>query len=256
MDMLVRTIPFPLPYLHMTNEIVVANKDIESKIIMIRGVHVILDRDLAALYEVATKALNQAVKRNLARFPDEFAFLLSDDEMNELVTNCDRFASMKHSSVPMRAFTDHGVIMLASVLKSETASRVSVQIVRAFVAMRKFIASIAPTLSRIDAIERRQIVDQSRNVEKFDTIFKAMDGGDFPPQKVFYEGKHYDAYSFDKKLVRKATKSIVLVDGYCDDVTLDILLNKRGDGRLHYGHHVRQDRRGRREDADRRVAYG
>ena len=80
----------------------------------------------------------------------------------------------------------------------------------------------------LETVERRQIVDQARNEERFDTIFKAMDGGDFPSQKVFYEGRHYEAYSFAKKLVRKAVKSIVLVDGYCDDVTLDVLLNKRG----------------------------
>jgi hypothetical protein len=90
-------------------------------------------------------------------------------------------------------------------------------------------------MARLDAMERRQITDQQhndetqqRNEERFETIFKAMDGGDFPPQKVFFEGKHYDAYSFARKLVRKAAKSIVLVDGYCDDVTLDILANKRG----------------------------
>ena len=94
--------------------------------------------------------------------------------------------------------------------------------------MRKALASIAPILNRIDAVERRQITDQSRNEERFDTIFKAMDGGDFPPQKVFFDGRHYEAYSFVKKLVGKAAQSILVVDGYCDDVTLDILASKRG----------------------------
>ena len=155
-------------------------------------------------------------------------FPLSRNEMNELVANCDRFTRMKHSSVPMTAFTEHGIIMLASVLKSGIAIETSIRITNAFVAMRKAIASIAPILARIETAERRQITDQARNEERFDTIFKAMDGGDFPPQKVFYEGRHYEAYSFAKKLVRRATKSIVLVDGYCDDVTLDILLHKRG----------------------------
>ena len=101
-------------------------------------------------------------------------------------------------------------------------------IINVFVAMRKALASVAPIITRLEIAERRQIIDQQRNEERFDTIFKAMDGGDFPPQKVFFEGKHYDAYSFAKKLVRRATKSIVLVDGYCDDVTLDILAAKRG----------------------------
>ena len=201
---------------------------IKSRIFTIRGVQVVLDRDLAELYGVQTKVLNQAVKRNANRFPSEFMFALAKDEAEELVTNCDRFASVKHSSVPMRAFSEHGVIMVASVLKSEIAAQISVRIARVFVAMRKALASIAPMMARLEVAERRQIVDQQRNEERFDTIFKAMDGGEFPPQKVFFEGKHYDAHSFAKKLMRKAAKKIVLVDGYCDEVTLDILAQKKG----------------------------
>ena len=208
---------------------------IKSRIFTVRGIQVVLDRDLAELYGVQTKVLNQAVKRNASRFPSEFMFVLAKDEMEELVTNCDRFASMKYSSVPMRAFSEHGVIMVASVLKSEIAAQISVRITRVFVAMRRALSSIAPILMRLDTVERRQITDQTRNdenqqrnEERFDTIFKAMDGGDFPPQKVFFDGKHYDAYSFARKLVRKAKKNIVLVDNYCDDVTLDILSQKCG----------------------------
>ena len=208
---------------------------IKSRIFTVRGIQVVLDRDLAELYGVQTKVLNQAVKRNASRFPSEFMFVLAKDEMEELVTKCDRFASMKHSSVPMRAFSEHGVIMVASVLKSEIAAQISVRITRVFVAMRRALSSIAPILMRLDTVERRQIADQTRNdenqqrnEERFDTIFKAMDGGDFPPQKVFFDGKHYDAYSFARKLVRKAKKNIVLVDNYCDDVTLDILSQKCG----------------------------
>ena len=201
---------------------------IKSRIFTIRGVQIVLDRDLAELYGVQTKVLNQAVKRNANRFPPEFMFALAKDETEELVTNCDRFRSVRHSSVPMRAFSEHGVIMVASVLKSDIAAQVSIRIAKAFVAMRKALASIAPIMARLEVAERRQIVDQQRNEERFDTIFKAMDGGDFPPQKVFFDGRHYDAHSFAKKLVRKATKKIVLVDGYCDEVTLDILAQKKG----------------------------
>ena len=208
---------------------------IKSRIFTVRGLQVVVDRDLAELYGVQTKVLNQAVKRNANRVPPEFMFVLAKDETEELVTNCDRFASMKHSSVPMRAFSEHGVIMVASVLKSDIAAQISVKITRVFVAMRKALASIAPILMRIDNVEQRQIADrtrneenQRRNEERFDTIFRAMAGGDFPPQKVFFEGKHYDAYSFAKKLVRKAAKKIVLVDGYSDEVTLDILSQKKG----------------------------
>lgn len=164
-------------------------------------------------------------------------FQLSHDEMenwkSQFVTsnlsNEDEAGLRMGLRRPPYAFTEQGIAMLSAVLRSATAIEVSVRIMKIFVAMRKALASVAPILSRLDVVERRQITDQSRNEERFDTIFKAMDGGDFPPQKVFYDRKHYEAYSFVRKLVRKAMKSIVLVDGYCNEVTLDILSNKRGD---------------------------
>ena len=207
---------------------------IKSRILTIRGVQVILDRDIAFLYGVETKVLNQAVKRNRERFPDRFMFQLTEEELgnwkSQIVTSnpsLEQTIKMGVRRAPY-AFTEQGVAMLSAVLKSETAIRVSIQIMDAFSAMRRALASIAPILSRLDVVERRQITDQQRNEERFDTIFKAMDGGDFPPQKVFFDGKHYDAYSFARKLVRKAKKNIVLVDNYCDDVTLDILSQKCG----------------------------
>ena len=129
---------------------------IKSRIFTIRNVQVVLDRDLAELYGVQTKVLNQAVKRNANRFPQEFMFALAEDETKELVTNCDRFRSLRHSSVPMRAFSEHGVIMVASVLKSDIAAQVSVRIARAFVAMRKALASVAPIITRLEIAERRK----------------------------------------------------------------------------------------------------
>ena len=227
---------------------------IKSRIFTIRGVQVMLDRDLAALYGVQTRVLNQAVKRNVARFPSNFMFQLSAEETEyvrphfmpvDLAVSdvpCPRSQSVtlkggRGSNVKYLpyAFTEQGVAMLSAVLRSATAVEVSVRIMNIFVAMRRALASIAPMLARLDTVERRQITDQARNdenqrrnEERFDTIFKAMDGGDFPLQKVFFNGKHYDAFSFARKLVRKATKSIVLVDNYCDDITLDILSQKRG----------------------------
>ena len=130
---------------------------IRSRIFTIRGIQVMLDRDLAELYGVPTKRLNEQVRRNAERFPDDFMFHLSKSEMSELVANCDRFNKMKHSSVPMTAFSEHGIIMLASVLKSGVAIEASIRITHAFVAMRRALASIAPLLSRIEATERRQL---------------------------------------------------------------------------------------------------
>lgn len=112
---------------------------VENRILTIRGVQVILDRDLADLYGVETKVLNQSVKRNIERFPEHFRFQLSKYEMDELVTNCDRFKNLKHSTVCSFAFTEQGVAMLASVLRSETAIRVSIRIMDAFVSMRHFL---------------------------------------------------------------------------------------------------------------------
>ena len=210
-----------------------ADAAIKSRIFTIRGVQVMLDRDLAELYGVSTKALNQAVKRNIRRFPDDFMLQLRKEDVENLRS---QFVTSSWGGLRYMpyAFTEHGVIMLASVLKSETAIVESVRITKVFVAMRKAIASIAPVMARIAETERLQLeeraarlTDQQRNEERFDTIFKAMDGGEFPPQKVFFDGRHYEAYSFAKKLVGKATKSILLVDGYCDDVTLDILSAKR-----------------------------
>ena len=206
---------------------------IQSRILTIRGVQVMLDRDLAALYGVSTSRLNEQVKRNIERFPERFMFQLSRYECENLMS---QFATSSWGGVRKLpfAFTEHGIIMLASVLKSNMAVNASIKITDAFVAMRKAIASIAPVMARLAETERLQLeeksarlADQQRNEERFDMIFKAMDGGDFPPQKVFFDGRHYEAYSFVKKLVGKADQSILLVDGYCDDVTLDILASKR-----------------------------
>lgn len=215
--------------------------DIRSRIFTIRGVQVMLDRDLALLYGVETRALNQAVKRNSDRFPPDLAFQVDFGEVAEAIGRSASAAEGSRSqfvtlnkgrggNIKYRpyAFTEHGILMLASVLRSPEATQIGLGIVRAFVAMRKALASVAPILTRLEAAERRQITDQARNEERFGTIFRAMDGGGFPPQKVFFEGKHYDAWSFARKLVRRAAESIVLVDGYCDDATLDILVQKRG----------------------------
>ena len=209
----------------------VSNSDmIRSRIFTIRGVQVMLDRDLAELYGVATKALNQAVKRNIERFPSEFSFLLSSDEMRELVTNCDRFQTVKHSTVPMRAFTEHGIIMLASTLKSDAATQASIRITRAFVAMRRALASIAPLLARIEATERRQLKledSQVRNEERFKLILDAMQDKKFPPQKVFFDGQVYDAFEQMKKFVRMAKKELIIIDPYFADSVLPLIAQKR-----------------------------
>lgn len=208
----------------MTTEIAALDNDVKSLILTIRGVQVMLDRDLAMLYGVTTKRLNEQVKRNLARFPDTFRFVLSSEEMDELVANCDRFKMMKHSSVPMCAFTEHGIIMLVSVLKSDVAVEASIRITKTFVAMRKALASVAPILNWLETVERRQIVDQARNEERFDTIFKAMDGGDFPPPAKV-TGAFHDRFLIvdDKNLYHFGASLKDLGRKYCAVTKMDAM---------------------------------
>ena len=165
----------------MPNEAALSANDdiIRSLILTMRGVQVILDRDIAKLYGVETKVLNQAVKRNRERFPDRFMFRLTGEDIPGLrsqIVTLDKGQGQHLKYMPY-AFTEQGVAMLSSVLKSDTAIRVSIQIMDAFSAMRRALASVTPILSRLDVVERRQIADQSRNEERFETIFKAMDGG-------------------------------------------------------------------------------
>ena len=228
---------FPSEIVGMT-DIVARDIDdafIKSRIYTVRSVQVIIDRDLASLYGVEAKYLNRQVKRNIERFPEDFMFQLTKEECLRCQIVTLNEGQGQHLKYMPYAFTENGIAMLSGVLRSHTAIEINIKIMRVFNAMRRALASMAPILERIAETERRQledrakqIADQSRNEERFDTIFKAMDGGDFPPQKVFFEGKHYDAYSFAKKLVRRAAKKIVLVDGYSDEVTLDILSQKKG----------------------------
>lgn len=203
------------------NALTPVESTIQQKIFTIRHVQVMLDRDLAELYEVDTKRLNEQVKRNMARFPESFRFQLTVDEKNELVANCDRFASLKHSSSLPYAFTEQGVSMLSAVLKSETAISVSIRIIETFVAMRRFMSQHALVFERMDAIERKQYATDS----KVDAILDALEASRAQPtaQGVFYNGQIFDAYNFVSDLVRSAKQRIVLVDNYIDDTTLTLL---------------------------------
>lgn len=143
------------------------NEPVESLILYLRGQKVMLDADLARLYGVTTKALNQAVKRNIDRFPDDFMFQLSKSEKSELVTNCDRFNNLKYSSSLPYAFTEHGSVMLASVLNNPLAIKVSVTIVRAFIRFREMLLTNQELHLRLDALE-------SRYDEQFTIVFDAI----------------------------------------------------------------------------------
>lgn len=198
---------------------------IVNRILTLQGKQVMIDRDLAELYNVDTKALNQAVKRNIDRFPQHFRFQLSEEEKDRLVTNCDRFGSMKHSSVNPFAFTEQGVAMLSAVLRSKTAVDTSIRIIDAFVAMRNFMINNASVFQRMDRIEMKQL----KTDEKIDAILDRLNQRKEPEQGVFFNGQIFDAYVFVSRLIRKADYRIAVIDSYIDDSVL-VQLSKRKPG--------------------------
>ncbi len=149
---------------------VIATQDIFNYILLIRQEKVILDADLALLYGVPTKVFNQAVKRNLQRFPQDFMFQLTEEEKNELVTNCDRFKNLKHSTTLPHAFTEHGTVMAASVINSKRAVEVSIYIVRAFVQMRQMLSQHKEVLRKLSDLEQKVTVHDSH----IKSLFNAM----------------------------------------------------------------------------------
>ena len=197
-------------------------EEIRSKIYTIRGLQIMVDRDLASLYDVETRVLNQAVKRNSERFPDEYCFQLNDEEFSNwksqiVMSNEDRMGLRR----PPYAFTEQGISMLSAVLKSKTAIKVSISIINAFVAMRRFIASNANVFQRLDVVEMRQIEHKAETNQKFEQIFNAIEIQSIKPkQGIFFDGQIFDAYQFVSDLIRTAQESIIIIDNYVDDTVL------------------------------------
>jgi len=197
---------------------------IQRKIYTIRGTQVMLDRDLAELYQVKAIRLREQVKRNSERFPEEFMFQLTEKEVEVMVSQ-NAIPSKQHlgGSLPY-AFTEQGVAMLSAVLKSETAVKISVQIMNAFVAMRRFLVQNAGVFQRLDKLELKQIETD----EKINQIFDAMQSKNLEPkQGIFFDGQIFDAHKFVSSLVRKADKSILLIDNYIDETVLDLFSKKK-----------------------------
>lgn len=163
---------FPVP--PQMSRPLVPVESVQGRILTLRGQRIIVDADLAALYEVPTKALNQAVKRNADRFPEDFAFRLDTEEVRELVTNCDRFGRLKHSSTLPLAFTEHGAIAAAFVLNSPRAIQISAYVVRAFVQLRRMASEVASLSQRLETLEQ----DTARRFQdhdgKLQAIFQAL----------------------------------------------------------------------------------
>jgi len=195
---------------------VVQNEYIENKIIVIRNKQVILDRDIASLYGVETKRLNEQVKRNIDRFPESFCFQLTKTDTENLRSQIATSSWGGRRTLPY-AFTEQGVAMLSAVLKSDTAIKVSVQIINAFVAMRRFLVTNAQVFQRLDTLEIKQIETD----KKLNHVLDAIESKDIQPkQGIFFDGQVFDAYVFINDLVRSAKKSIVLIDNYIDESVL------------------------------------
>ena len=173
----------------MGKESVVPVERIEKSILLIRGQKVILDTDLAGLYGVSTKALNQAVKRNRDRFPEDFMFRLTKEEKKELVTNCDRFRNLKHSIELPSAFTEHGTVMAANVLRSHRAIEISIFVVRAFVKLREMLRSHQELAQKLAELEQKVASHDVHIQSLFEAIRQLMTPSPAPRRRIgFQEG--------------------------------------------------------------------
>lgn len=210
----------------MTQHELISSDGIQSRIYTIRGLQVMIDNDLADIYGVEVKRLNEQVKRNTERFPTEFCFQLSEEERQNLKSQYATSSWGGRRTKPY-AFTEQGVAMLSGVLKSETAVRTSIQIINAFVAMRRFIATNAQVFQRLGAVERKQIEYKVETDQKFEQIFNAIEERSIKPkQGIFFDGQIFDAYRFVSDLFRTAKKSIIIIDNYIDDTVLTHLTKR------------------------------
>jgi hypothetical protein len=229
---------------------------LEKRIYTIRGMQVMLDSELAEIYQVETKVFNQAVKRNKERFPESFRFQLTEAEysflrsqfstLNDATDLRSQIATSssqdslrsqtvtlengrgKHRKYLPYVFTEQGVAMLSAVLNSETAIQTSIQIINAFVSMRQFFAHNANLFNRRDMVEKRQLGHETKTDEKFEQLFNALEGNaPKPRQGIFYDGEIFDAYVFIADLIRTADNSITLIDNYIDETVLTLFTKRK-----------------------------
>ena len=216
----------------MSNELLseqLLHQNIEECIYTIRGQQVMLDSDIASLFGVDTKRLNEQMKRNKNRFPNDFCFKLNADEFAHILRS--HFATSNNLSSKRRynpyVYTEHGIIALAGVLKSEVADKMSVEIARKFIQMRKFIIENGDTMLALAKLQNRQIEFENSTNQRFDEIIKKFDEYDIPKEALFYRGQWFDAFDYITHIIARANKSIVLIDPYCDEKALTFLAHKK-----------------------------
>jgi hypothetical protein len=212
------------------NEIIKTD-NIQNRIFNIRNQQVMIDRDLAEMYGVETKRLNEQVKRNIDRFPEEFMFQLTKMEMEDWKSQIATSNRIKMGlRKPPLAFTEQGVSMLSAILNSKTAIKVSIQIINAFVEMRKFISLNVNVFNRLSNIEQKQIETDLKFLQtdsKIEKVLNAFEANEITPkQNIFYNGQIFDAYTLIADIIRTAKKSIVLIDNYIDDTVFKQLTKR------------------------------
>lgn len=217
-------------------EMVERDIDISQLIYIIRGKQVMLDSDLAILYQVETKNINKAMKRNRKRFPEDFCFVLSSEEEENLrFQNGTSSEDNTHGGrrYPHYVYTEQGIAMLSAVLRSDIAIQVSIRIMKTFVEMRKYLAHSTLLMEKVNTIEARQIADELEQTNyraetdrKFEVIFDYIESHKEENQKIFFDGQIFDAYSLLTDIMSHAKNEIILIDGYIDVITLNILAKK------------------------------
>ena len=202
-----------------------AIEDIKNLIYMIRGKQVMIDNDVANIYHCETKYLNRVVKRNIERFPEEFCFQLTEDEFEVLrcqFVTLNKNGRGQHRKYLPYVFTEQGIAMLSALLKSDVAVRVSINIMKAFIEMRKFLMINGQIFERLSSVENKLL----EHDKKIDKVFNSLQLEENIKQRIFFDGQIYDAYSLIIDIIKKAKKKILIIDNYIDDSVLKMLTKK------------------------------
>lgn len=210
------------------NEIV--SEDIKNLIYTIRGKQVMLDSDVAMLYHYETKKINQTVKRNIQRFPEKFCFKLTEKELEDMWSQFVTTSKLEDNKYRSKkylpyVFTEQGIAMLSGLLKNDIAIQVSINIMDAFVEMRKFLMLNGQVFERLTNVEYK-LLEHDR---KFDEVFNQLQTEEKIKQRIFFDGQIYDAYSLILDIIKKADKKILIIDNYIDDSVLKMLTKKKKD---------------------------
>lgn len=212
----------------MENQLKIVNsEEIKNLIYTIRGKQVMLDSDVAMLYHYETKNVNKAMKRNIERFPEDFCFQLTKEELKNMwfqigtTSENNNFKYRSEKYLPY-VYTEQGISMLAGILKNDIAIQVSISIIRAFIEMRKFISSNAQIFERLTSVEYKLL----EHDKKFDKVFNELQKDENFKQKIFFQGQIYDAYSLVIDIIKRAKNKIMIIDNYIDDTLLKILVKK------------------------------